>query len=96
MGKRGSLFAAELPGLEQRNAEILRRLERYGHPLGSHIFLKEQHGTRASYREGGCRCDLCWEAGATVRKAEAERQRESEREHRMHPEMQRYARRHAG
>jgi hypothetical protein len=141
MGKQGRPFAAELPGIERRNAEMVRRykagenlasigaslgftrervrqvvkqsgahmpweyecavdgcftsprtpmrychshqrrLERYGDPVGVRPLLLHQHGTVSSYRDAGCRCDLC-------RRANADRVRESK--HRSHPEMVRY------
>jgi hypothetical protein len=59
----------------------LRRIKLYGDPVGSKPLLRERHGTRACYQEGGCRCDLC-------RKAVAERRRAYD--HRRHPEMRRY------
>jgi hypothetical protein len=59
-----------------------RRLERYGDPLGTKPLLMDQHGTLACYKRGRCSCDLC-------RKANADRAREYE--HRVHPEMRRYA-----
>jgi len=58
------------------------RFERFGDPLGSRPPRREQHGTRACYREGRCRCDRC-------RKHNAERVREYQ--HRVHPAMRRYA-----
>ena len=56
------------------------RFELFGDPLGSSPvvpLLPAEHGTRARYREGGCRCDLC-------RKASADQRREHF--HRAHPE----------
>jgi hypothetical protein len=58
------------------------RFERFGDPLGSKPRLMDQHGTLASYKSGRCSCDLC-------RRRNAERVREYN--HRMHPEMRRYA-----
>jgi len=55
------------------------RFERYGDPLGTSLVApleREQHGTYASYTDGGCRCDLC-------RQASADRRREYV--HRVHP-----------
>jgi hypothetical protein len=56
------------------------RFELYGDPLGTGpaaTLLVREHGTHASYRQGGCRCDVC-------RKASAEKRREQF--HRQHPE----------
>lgn len=58
-----------------------RRFERFSDPLGTKPLLTNQHGTLASYKRGGCRCDLC-------RQRNAERDREYQ--HRLHPEMRRY------
>jgi hypothetical protein len=54
------------------------RIELYGDPLGRRpaVHLLREHGTYASYRHGGCRCDLC-------RKASADKRREQY--HRVHP-----------
>jgi hypothetical protein len=59
-----------------------RRFDRFGDPLGVKPLRRDQHGTRASYHEGGCRCALC-------RKFVADRVRD--RVHRLHPEMRYYA-----
>lgn len=56
------------------------RFERYGDPLGTlpaASLLREQHGTYACYRDGGCRCDLCRQTSARKRR---------EQFHRVHPE----------
>jgi hypothetical protein len=56
------------------------RFALYGDPLGRPAavqLLREQHGTYASYSDGGCRCALC-------RMASADKRREGF--HRLHPE----------
>ena len=59
-----------------------RRFERYGDPLGTKPRLRDQHGTLASYKSGRCRCELCRRRNAD---------RVTEYQHRIHPEMRRYA-----
>jgi hypothetical protein len=54
------------------------RLVRDGAARGSGApLLKDEHGTYASYRDRGCRCDLCRKASADRRRAQF---------HRVHPE----------
>jgi len=59
------------------------RFRLYGDPLGTKPLLRDRHGTIASYAHG-CRCALCRRVAADMR---------LEYEHRIHPEMRRYARR---
>jgi len=46
-------------------------------PASRGPLLKDEHGTYASYRDRGCRCDLCRKASADRRRAQF---------HRVHPE----------
>jgi hypothetical protein len=63
-------------------SEHQRRFDKFGDPLGAKPLRRDQHGTRACYHDGGCRCALC-------RRFEADRVRD--RVHRLHPEMRYYA-----